>query len=267
MSCEYFERCIEPYLDQALEVKEGLDVEQHLHACSSCADLLEAERSFRKFVRQSITVPSLDEVKKQRIVSRAVCGVEEKMADRQRRPAFQLRDFGIGLVTAAALLLFVFKLFFSVTSGDDMMQKFARDASMTYGIYMTEQVPPEFANADDKMVTRWLNSRMGFRLKMPCITDAATKLLGGRLCRLLDRKSATMIYERNGANLLLFAFKGGHLAMPEKYKVKVPDLNLYIRMISGRPVAMWNHAGMTYSMVGDINPDDLVQVAKTIDYR
>ncbi len=267
MFCENVEKYLEPFLDQALEVKESLDVEQHLHACASCADLLEGERTFRKFVRQSVTMPPLDEAEKRRIVSQAVRGAGGRIGGMRRRSAFQPRDFVIGLVTAAALLLFVFRAFFFATDADDMMQKFAQEASITYGTYLTQRVPPEFVNADDKIVSNWLNTRMGFRLKMPCITDQATKLLGGRLCRLLDRKSAAMIYERNGANLLVFAFRGGQIAMPEKYKVQAQDLDLYIRSISGRPVAMWNHAGMTYSMVGDLDPDDLLQVARTIDYR
>jgi anti-sigma factor RsiW len=212
-------------------------------------------------------MPPLDEAEKRRIVLQAVRAGGKRIGGMRRRSTFQPRDFVIGLVTAAALLLFVFKPFFFATDTDDMMQKFAHEASMTYGTYMTQQVPPEFVNADEKIVTNWLNTRMGFQLKMPCITDQATKLLGGRLCRLLDRKSAAMIYERNGANLLLIAFKGGHIAMPKKYKVQARDLDLYIRTISGRPVAMWNHAGMTYSMVGDLDHDDLLQVAQTIDYR
>lgn len=267
LSCEECERYLEPFIDQALEVKESLDVEQHLIACTPCADRVEGERSFRQFVRHHASTPSLPMPDKRRIVLQAMHVSQPQTGTQPLRQTFQMRDFFMGLVTAAALLLLVFKPYFFPTQSDDMMQKFANEASLTYGTYMAQRVPPEFVNGDDKIVTKWLNTNMGFRLKMPCITDQATKLLGGRLCRLLDRKSAAMMYKRNGADLLLFAFKGGHIAMPEKYKVKTQGHEMYIRTISGRPVAMWNHGGMTYSMVGDIDHDDLLQVAKTIDYR
>jgi anti-sigma factor RsiW len=267
LSCEDCEKYLEPFVDQALEVKESLDVEQHLIACAPCADRVEAERSFRQFVRQHAVAPSLPMPDKRRIVLQAVRATQQETAIRPPRHTFQVRGFMMGLVTAAALLLLVFKPYFFASPADDMMQKFANEASITYGTYMTQRVPPEFVNGDDKIVTKWLNANMGYKLKMPCITDKATKLLGGRLCRLLDRKSAAMMYKRNGANLLLFAFKGGHIAMPEKYRVNAKGQEFYVRTISGRPVAMWNYNGMTYSMVGDMDHDDLVQVAKTIDYR
>jgi anti-sigma factor RsiW len=267
LSCEDCEKYLEPFLDRALEVKENLDVEQHLIACTTCADRVAAERCFRRFVRQQATTSSLPMPDKRRIVLQAMRAFEQETPLRLPRRRFQTRDFLMGLVAAAAILLFVFKPYFLGSPPDDLMRKFANEASMTYGTYTAQHVPPEFVHADDKIVTKWLNTRMGYRLKMPCITDQATKLLGGRLCRLLDRKSATMMYERNGVNLLLFAFKGGHLSMPNKYKVEAKGQELYIRTISGRPVAMWNYGGMTYTMVGDIDPDDLLQVATTIDYR
>ena len=267
LSCEDCEIYLEPFLDQALEVKESLDVEQHLIACRACTDRVEAEHSFRHFVRQHAPTASLSMVDKRRIVLQAMRACQSQDRIRPFRQAFQMRDFLIGLVTAAALFLLVFKPYFSISQSEDMMHKFAHEASLTYGTYMAQHVPPEFVNGDDKIVTKWLNTNMGFRVKMPCITDRATKLLGGRLCRLLDRKSAALIYERNGASLLLFAFRDGHIAIPDHYKVMAKGQALYIRTISGRPVAMWNYGGITYSMVGDVEPDDLLQVAKTIDYR
>lgn len=267
LSCEDCEKYLEPFLDQALEVKESLDIEQHLNACTSCTDRVEAERSFRRFVRQQASASSLPMSDKRRIVLQAMRAFEQQTHLPPPRHTFHMRDFLMGLMTAAAFLLFVFKPYFFVSQSDDMMQKFANEASMTYGTYLAQHVPPEFIHTDDRIVTKWLSAHMGYRLKMPCITDRATKLLGGRLCRLFDRKSATMMYERNGAYLLLFAFKGGHLTLPEKYKVESQGHELYIRTVSGRPVAMWNYGNVTYTMVGDIDPDDLLQVATTIDYR
>ncbi len=116
-------------------------------------------------------------------------------------------------------------------------------------------------------MSRWFNDRMGLRLEVPRITDAATTLRGGRLCRLLDRKSAALIYQRNGVGLLLFAFKGEDILLPETQRVPAEDRGFYVRSVAGRPVAMWQRGGFTYSMVGDMDRDDLLRLAKTIEYR
>jgi anti-sigma factor RsiW len=266
LSCEACEKYLFAFLDHELQVKESLDVEEHLRSCTSCSNRAEAEHTLRTFLRQQMTTPPLPEVVKQRIVRQAI---QTPRPQRWRRwgIALYVRDVTIGVAAAAAVLLLVFRLFSFSSSGDDMVQKFAQEASVTYGTYRTQHMPPEVASNDDKMVTQWFNNHMGYPLKIPCITDQATKLLGGRICRLLDRKSAAMIYQRNGVEILLFAFKGGQMSMPERYKVHAKGHVFYVQSVAGHAVAIWQHGGNTYSMVGDLDREDLVQVATTIDYR
>ncbi|MGQ4808906.1 hypothetical protein NKDENANG_02301 [Candidatus Entotheonellaceae bacterium PAL068K] len=266
LSCQDCEKYLEASLDNALEVKESLDVEEHLRSCSSCAHRAEAEQTLRHFVRRQTQTPPLPEELKRRIIHQAMQPQPAPSRWQWLRRILPVRDFAIGVVAAAVVLL-AFGLFFSPSAGENRTQKFVREASMTYGTYLIQHIPPEVTSTDDKVVTQWFNRRMGYRLKIPCITDKATKLVGGRLCRLFDRKSAVMIYERDGADLLLFAFKGGSLTLPTNRMVRAKDRVLYLQNIAGRPVAMWQHGGITYSMVGDVDRDVLLQVATTIDYR
>lgn len=267
LSCQDCEKYLYAFLDNGLDVKESLDVEEHVRSCTSCANQAEAEQALRGFIRQQATTPPLPEEAKRRMIRQAIQA--SRFQPRQQRRGFgvHVRDFVIGVAAAAAVLLLIFRPFSFSSSGDDMVQQFAREASMTYGTYRTQHVPPEVTSTDDKAITRWFNSRMGYKLKIPCITDASTKLLGGRICRLFDRKSAAMIYQRNGVEILLFAFKDGQIPMPEKYRVQTKDHVFYVQSVAGRPVAMWQQDGMTYSMVGDLDRESLVQVATTINYR
>ncbi len=114
-------------------------------------------------------------------------------------------------------------------------------------------------------VTRWLNTHMGYHIKMPCITDTSTQLLGGRMCRILDRKSAALMYQRHGVPIVLFAFRGDHISLPvQKNTLPHGQHSPHIWSVSGRPVVMWQRDGMVYSIVGDMHRDDLEQVAKTV---
>jgi anti-sigma factor RsiW len=267
LTCQECEKYLVAFLDDALEVKEGLDIEEHLRACPPCRSQAETEQTLCRFIRQQATLPPLPEELKRRIIRQAMQPQSTPSWRRRLGGAVHLRDFAIGVAAAAAVLIVLFGPLSFPPGGDDMMQKFVQEASMTYGTYTTQRMPPELASPDDKIVTQWLNTRMGHRIKVPCITDEATKLLGGRLCRLLDRKSAALIYQRNGVDLLLFAFQGGPLSLPEKYKVQTKDHVFYVHSVAGRPVAMWQHGDTTYSMVGDLPPDDLLHVATTINYR
>jgi anti-sigma factor RsiW len=90
--------------------------------------------------------------------------------------------------------------------------------------------------------------------------------VGGSVASSIVRATA-LIYERNGVELLLFAFKGEQLSLPAKHMVRTKDHIFYLQNVDGRPVAMWQHGGITYSIVGDIDSDELLKVATTINYR
>jgi anti-sigma factor RsiW len=169
-----------------------------------------------------------------------------------------VRDIVKG-VAAATVVLLALSYILPAFNTDDVVQKFVQETSTAYVTYTTQHMPPEVESTDDMVVTQWLNNRMGFRLKVPCITDGATQLLGGRLCRLGDRKSAALLYKRNGTDILLFAFAGATLSLPANPTVRMQE--------QGRPVAMWQRGGVTYSLVGDLPPDELLRLAATVNYR
>jgi len=257
LSCQECERYIPIFLDHALEVRESLDVQAHLQSCLSCHDRIESERRLRMFVRQFLDVPPPPEEIKRAIILRAMQD-ERQCGWRAYLPVpVRLRDFAMGMATAALLALAVYGILPDLWSDPDI-QKVIHEASLAYGTHTTQHMPLEVVSADDTAVTQWLNTHMGNHIKLPCITDTATQLLGGRVCRILDRKSAALMYQRRGVPIMLFAFHGEHMSLPTQ---KMP------RYVSGRPVVMWQRDGVVYSIVGDIQSDDLMKVAATVNYR
>ena len=267
LSCQECERYLPVFLDHALEVKESLDVQAHLQSCLLCTNRAESERRLRTFVRQFLDVPPPPEEFKRAIILRA-------MQDKQRcgwraylPAAICLRDFAMGVATAAVLALVVYGALPAFWSDYDI-QKVVREASVAYGTYTTQHMPLGVVSADDSAVTQWLSTHMGYHIKMPCITDTSTQLLGGRVCRILDQKSAALIYQRHGVPIVLFAFRGDHMSLPvQKNILPNGQSRPHVRSVSGRPVVMWQRDGMVYSIVGDMHRDDLEQVAKTVQYR
>jgi anti-sigma factor RsiW len=267
LSCQDCERYLPVFLDHALEVKERLDVEAHLGGCPPCADRAESEQRLRSLLRQSLGVPPPPDELKRAMIRRAM---QEKRPQGWRSYVpfpVRLRDFAAGMATAA-LLAFVVYGTLPDFSADQDIQKVVREASLAYGTYTSQHMPLEMVSADDSAVTQWLSTRMGYHIKMPCVTDGATQLLGGRVCRLLDRKSAALVYQRHGVPILLFAFHGDHMSIPpQKNTLPNGQMAVHVRYVSGRPVVMWQRDGVVYSMVGDVHRDDLMQMAATMNYR
>jgi len=268
LSCQECERYLPVFLDHALEVKESLDVQAHLQSCSSCADSAESERNLRTFVRQYLDVPPPpDDLKRAMILRAMQADVQPGWWWAYLPTPTRWCDFAMGMATAALLALAMYGSFPDLSSDPDL-QKVVREASLAYGTYTTQHMPLEVVSADDSTVTQWLNAHMGYHIKMPCITDTATQLLGGRLCRFLNQKSVALMYQRHGVPILLFAFHGDHMSLPSQNN-PLPNGQalVHVRSVSGRPVAMWQRDGVVYSMVGDVHRDDLMQVAATVNYR
>jgi anti-sigma factor RsiW len=252
-----------------LDVKESLDVQEHLHACTFCTDCLEAERALKACVRQHATTPSLPQQRKQQIIRRAMRSAHSSGWLSRRNVTVHLRYIAVGTAAAAALIFLVLRPALQPAPANDMLQRVSREAAMTYTAYTAagEYPPFEVAKAKDSAVIEWVKNHLGSRLEVPWITDGGTRFLGGRLCRILDRKSAVLVYRRQGANVLLFTFKGDPLFPSRKNVVHIKGHDLYVQSVSGRPVAIWQHGDMTYSMVGNLQRDALLQLATTVAYR
>lgn len=268
LSCQECERYLAAYFDHALGVKESLDVQEHLQSCTGCSERAEAETFFRAFLRTQLAVPPLSEQIKRRIIRRAVHpATVQRRLHMPRHLLSHVRDFTVGAAVAAAVMLLVFGAFSVWPTANDITQQVIRDASMAYGAYSGQGVPMEVVSTDDQQVTQWFNTRIGYELPRFCINDQATQLVGGRLCRLLNRKSAALKYQRNGSEFLVFAFKDEKLSLPIKQAVQTRAGAMHIQQIDGRLVAVWQRNGITYSMVGEVDRDLLLNVAATVDYR
>lgn len=265
LSCQECERYIQAFLDQALETKTSLDVHAHLQACAVCAGRTQAEQRVRGFVRERLEATPLPVALQRQIIVQATQRPTRR-GWQAYLPMVGIRGYVLGMATAALCAFAAYGIWPEFASDGDV-QKFVRDASLAYSTYTNHHMPLEVVSTDDSTVKRWLNASMENRIKLPGIADAATQIVGGRLCRLVDKKSAAVMYRRNGVPLLLFAFHGDRLSLQHKANGPNEREPLHIRQVSGRPVAMWQHDGVVYSMVGDVARDDLMRLIQTMTYR
>lgn len=275
LSCQDCERYLEAFLDQELDVKESLDMQAHLSDCPACLEAAEAERTYRRFVREQLQEVALPQAMKLQMIRQAMDGAPGQRAVIEPKISWWARlntwirpkDFALGMASATVLLLVLYGPISLQSKADDTTHRLLQDASMAYQANQLQPMPLGVSDSDDKAVADWFSRKLTYTFKVPCITDTATKLMGGRLCRLLDRQSATFVYKRNGKDVLLFAFRGDGVSLPARNRVRVQDQDLYLHNVSGRPVAAWKHGGIVYSMVGDLNRDDILSIAKTMHYR
>lgn len=268
LSCEQCRKYLAFFLDQALGVKESLEVQEHLQECPECTDLVATERAMRAAVRQQAVTASLPQAEKQRLIRRAMQPRRHRWPQlAMLRDAVQWRDVGLGVALAAAVLLVFLTPVRDLLIGQDAARKFVHETAMAYHAYLDQDVPMEVKTSDDGQLVRWANDVFDHPLHVPCITDKAAQLVGGRLCRLRDRKGLAMKYRHAGSDLLVFAFRDAALSLPDRRMTPTEAGRFYVQHVAGRPVILWQRAGVTYSMVGDIDRQALLRVAGSVRYR
>jgi len=267
LSCDECKKYLQAFLDRALEIRESLDVQDHLRTCQACAHTAETERTLRLFVRQHALTPSVPEHVKRQIIQHAMYTSQGMVWWSHWLAKIRPPHWKTSMATAAATLVATFAALALWSGEDDLAQKLVNEASMAYRAYASRTMPMEVEGPDDSTVTQWFYNHIGYRLPMPGIVDQKIQLLGGRLCRVLDRTGTVMMYQRQGANVLLFAFKDDKLSLPTKHLTQTHAGSFYVQNVSGRPVAIWQRGGITYSLVGDLDRDALLQIASTVGYR
>src|SRR4051812_9684909 len=108
LSCQECERYLPVFLDHALGVKESLDIQAHLQACSACADRADIEQRLRIFVRENLETSPLPNEIKHTMLLRAM-QTERRRGWRAYLPAtVHLHDLAIGMAMAALLVFVVY---------------------------------------------------------------------------------------------------------------------------------------------------------------
>ena len=267
LSCEQCRKYLAFFLDQALGVKESLDVQEHLQECPECTDLVAAERAVRAVVRRQAATAPLPQAEKQLLIRRATQQRRHRWPQlAMLREAVQWRDVGLGAALATAMLLVFLNPVRDLLSGDNAVHKFVHETAMAYHTYLDQDVPMEVKTSDDGQLIRWANDVIGHSLNVPCITDKAAQLVGGRLCRLRNRKGLAMKYRHEGSDLLVFAFRDAALSLPARRMTPTEGGRFYVQHVAGRPVILWQRAGVTYSMIGDVDRQALLRVAGSVRY-
>ena len=267
LSCEQCRKYLGFYLDQVLGVKESLEVQEHLQGCPECTHLAAAERSLRAAVRQQAVTEPLPEAEKRRLIRLAMHQPRHSWPWLTKlREALQWRDVGLGAAVSAAVLLVFLSPVRDLLIGHDAAQKFVHETAAAYHTYMDQDVPMEVKTSDDGQLARWANNVVDRHFQVPCITDKAAQLVGGRVCQLRDRKGLAMKYRHEDSDLLVFAFRDAALSLPDRRMTPTEAGNFYVRHVAGRPVILWQRAGVTYSLVGDIDHQALLRVAGTVRY-
>jgi mycothiol system anti-sigma-R factor len=207
--CADIKQLVYPYLDGELDVKQNLDVEEHILHCQTCCDLLNEEKRFLSVLKNGCLHEEGPPALKAKI--------ERKLYKKQRPISrlFSNHPFKAAFAAAmAGILIFVLsgKL---IDRGINRTPPFVRASVENHLKSVNGNLPLEIESHDPRVVAAWFKKRIDFMPHLPELKDDMIVLLGGRLDQFKGENVALVSYRIDKSPVSMFIIKGNPAANVE----------------------------------------------------
>jgi len=265
MDCQEIKRYLYAFLDDELDVKTNLEIQSHLCRCSDCQTRFEFEKRMRLLMGEH----QLREEAPAYLRDRLPRTIEES----ERGKGTPLRSFLAprlrpvsGLILSASVIAVLAIIFLVYFNRREDMSAFASEAVNNHLMYFFGETPAEFESSEARDVNSWFKGKFDFVVDVPEFRGGGPKLVGGRLCSIDNKRAAYIMYKYKdkGYNLSLFAFSNADMKPSSRKVVEMGGKAFYVNEFKGHNVILWKEGNIIYSMVSDINEDELMELTKLV---
>ncbi len=247
MNCAETQRLLDGYLDDELDLRSALEVEEHLAACAQCGAEERGRRELRERVRANLTRHALPEALEQKLrdgfhaAQAPVGGVRP-----EARPARRWRSVAVALLPAAAAAALL------VVAGPGLLSRSseARIEEAVIAAHVRSLLAnhlTDVASSDQHTVKPWFQGKLDYSVPATDWSAEGFALAGGRLDYVEDAPAAALVYRRRQHVVNLFVW-------PSRSAGEAPLRHLISR---GYGAFRWAKDGMNYWAVSDLNDAEL----------
>jgi anti-sigma factor RsiW len=251
MICADTTRLLDAYVDNELDVRGVLEIEEHLARCASCAGEERGLRELQASVRTNLTRHPLPKEVEERLRA----ALRQASPAEEKRPVRRPRRWAWGLAPAAAAA--VVALVAIPRIGRESEDRAADPVITAHVRSMLTNHLTDVASSDQHTVKPWFQGKLDYSVS---VTDWAAQgfpLVGGRLDYVGDTTAAALVYRRaqHVINLFIWPRKGG--------------ADEAVRRVSSRGYCAysWSKDGMRYWAVSDLNDAELQKFVELVQRR
>lgn len=235
------------YVDLHLEPERRAEVAAYLDAHPDVARRVATFSGQRDLLRSALAPIADEPLPPELNLSRII-------EDRRRRPS------RLWWAVAAMLLLGVGSFSGWVARGSMQtssgLTALAQEATDSYNVYAPDRVRPvEVRASDGAQLVQWLSNRMHQPIKVPDLTTAGYRLMGGRLIATSHGPAAMFMYDDDHGDRLVV------LTRPMSADQNAPMMPQSKGEVSG---FAWADGGMGYSLVGQSATESLRPIANEV---
>jgi anti-sigma factor RsiW len=251
MTCGDTERLLDAYVDNELDVRGAVEVEEHLAHCPGCAASERSVRELQSAARAGLTRYPVPQELEARL--RTSLGVEAATPPPVpvRAPPISrrrwMRSAAIPFAAAAAIATVATTIAWP-------RQSEASDAVVSAHVRsLLANHLTDVASSDQHTVKPWFQGKLDYSV---AVTDWAAEgfpLVGGRLDYVQDAPAAALVYRRAQHVLNLFIWPTRDGDEPVRHVVR-----------RGYNAFSWTSNGMRHWAVSDLNESDLAKFVQLV---
>jgi anti-sigma factor RsiW len=233
------------YLDGELDLRPSLEIEKHLAACHTCAQVYGQLHSLQAAIRSD----ALRFQPPGSLERRVRAAVRNSMGSTAKLMGWRWLIASVSLAVAAVIVIGLVVV--TRTSADDLV------ANEIVASHVRSLMPghlTDVESTDQHTVKPWFDGKLDFSPPVKNLGPQGYELKGGRLDYIANRPVAALIYQRRKhfINVLIWPASSAS------------DTKARAQIRQGYNLIHWDGSGMTYWIVSDLNLAELQEFGQDL---
>jgi anti-sigma factor (TIGR02949 family) len=247
MNCHDAQAALHGYLDGELDPSLSLQYELHMHECPTCLKALAEHQAIRAAMQTESLSYSAPAHLRERLRSSLLTRPGRRRVHWHWTLAAACLALCIGLGFLAARF----------TAAPRAHERLIAEVAAAHIRSLQVEHLVDVRSSDRHKVKPWFSGKVDFAPPTPDLTGAGFPLVGGRLDYLDGRPVAALVYRRRDHLINVFVWSD-----PAAEPCDVRQDNR-----QGYHLFSWSGAGMSYSVVSDLDPAELSELVQRLrDY-
>jgi anti-sigma factor RsiW len=248
LNCNEMKNLVHPYVDGELDLVRNLEIEEHLQACSACAQACKGKQALQTALRAgSLRFKAPTDLQKRIRASL-------QRASKPERIAFPV-PWRMLAVAASLMIVALTTWGLARTSLVPPANDFvAREVVYSHVRSLLAKEPVDIVSSNQHTVKPWFTGKLDFAPTVKDLTEQGFPLIGGRVDYLDDRQVAALLYGRHQHKINLFIWPSA----------KDSDVEATTQTRQGYHLIHWAASGMTFWAISDLNTAELQQFMQLI---
>jgi len=233
---------------------EIAEAKAHLRGCMRCKAFFERERGIKNLLSAKAPIIKAPESLRKRVFRE----IEKPSSPIKFANMFRYSRKATYTATVSVIVIVLLVLALYVDENDEPLQ-IVNEIAKHHINYLQSPNLIDISSSEAKEVESWFRYKVDFIVKVPELSG--TKLIGGRLCSIFQKRAAVLVYKDQSQALSLFVIDQPNLDISTMDTIDIDGKKLCRGSRKGVNLVLWKDRGLVYALVSGMREMELLRLA------